>query len=160
MQLEWDKKHYLHVKKSYKRHLPHSKRKILWKQLSQGNKSKTIYNITENLTLHTIYNILQSLASNMGLVDNFANFSAYKINTIRSQLGYKDTHNTPTRKYNILSKFQTITEDEIFWIVKRMKSPTCSNDPCNTRLILKFFQITVPAWTKIINQPFAHRFFF
>ena len=43
-------------------------------------------------------------------------------------------------------------DEELFKTIKTMKSTTSSNDPCNTKFILNFFQILVPVWTNIINK--------
>ena len=99
-------------------------------------------------------NILPSSSSNKKLADSFVNFFVEEINKIRSQFRHEDTYNTPTRKCSTVSNFQTITEDELLNIIKTMNSRTCSTDPHNSKLILRFTQILVPVWTKI-SQSFS-----
>ena len=75
-----------------------------------------------------------------------------KVTKIRSEFQPKENYNIPTRNCKTLLKFQTITEEELFKIIKKMKSTTCSNDPCNTKFILNFSKLLVPVWTNIINK--------
>ena len=152
-QLESDKKHYLHVDKYCKKHSHHSKKKTLREQLNNdNNRSKNLYKITKNLTTNTKENILPSSSTNNELADSFPNFFMENINKIRSQFRHEDSCNMSTRNCNILSNFQTITEDELLNNIKTMNSTTCSSDACNTKFILKFSKILVPVWTKMINQ--------
>ena len=137
-------------------HLHHSKKKILSEQLSKdNNRSKTLYNIAKNLTTKTKENILSSSSCNKELADSFANFVVKIINKIKSQSRHEDTYNMSTRKYNSLSNFWTIKEDELLKIIKTLDSTTCSDDPCNTKIILSLSQILIPVWNKIINQSFS-----
>ena len=152
-QLESDKKHYLHVDKCDKRQIHHFKKKTLRKQLStDNNRSKTVYRITKTLTANTKENILPSSSSNKELVDTFANFFVEKINKIRSEFWHEDTYHMPTKNATPYQNFQTITKDELLNMIKTMNSTTCWNDQCNTKFILRFSQILVPVWTKMINQ--------
>ena len=99
------------------RQLNHSKMKIVSKQISKKNdRSKTLYNITKNLTKNTKENILPSPSCNKELAGNFANFFVEKINKIISQFRHEDTYNMLTRKCNILSSIHTITEDVLLMI--------------------------------------------
>ena len=129
------------------------------KEISEGsiklrkNKTKTLHKITKTLTTDIRENTFPSSSSNKELADIFANFFVEKVNKSGSQFQHDKIYNIPTRNYNTLSYFQTITEEKIFNTIKSMNSTTSSNDPCNTKFILNFSPILVPVWTKIINKP-------
>ena len=131
---------------------------IIQKENSEGsiklwkNKTKTLYKRTKTLTTDIRENTFPASSSNKELADIFANFFVEKVNKIRSEFQHDDIYNIPTRNCNTLSYFQTIMEEELCNTIKTMNSTTSSNDPCNNKFILNFFQILVPVWTNIINK--------
>ena len=69
----------------------------------------------------------------------------------------EENYKIPTRKCKALLTFQTITEEELFKTIKKMKSTTSSNGPCNTKFILNFSKLLVSVWTNIINKSIEER---
>ena len=129
------------------------KKKSLRDQFSSAkNKTKTLYIITNTLTTDIRDNTFPSSSSNEELADIFANFFVENVNKIRSEFKHNENYNIPTRNCNMLSYFQTITEEELFNTIKTMNITTSSNDPCNTKFILNFSEILVTVWTKVINK--------
>ena len=105
------------------------------------------------LTSDTSENKFPESTSNKELADIFVNFFVDKVTKIKSEFQYNKNYNIPTRICTSLSKFQTITQEELIKTIKIMKSTTSLNDPCNTSFILNFSEILVPVWTNIINKP-------
>ena len=150
---ELHKRQYLIAGKCYKQHLYKIKRKTVRDKLNFGdNKTKTLYKITKSLTSDISENTLPEKNSYKELADIFANFFVNKVTKIWSEFQHEENYNIPNRKYKTLLKFQTITEEELFKIIKKMKSTTSSNDPCNTKFILNFSKLLVPVWTNIKNN--------
>ena len=119
---------------------------------SRKNKTKTLYKISKSLTSDISENTLPETTSYKELADIFANFFVNKVTKIRSEFQHEENYNILTRNCKTLLRFQTITEEGLFKIIKKMKTTTSSNDPCNTKFILNFSKLLVPVWTNIINK--------
>ena len=110
---------------------------------------------------HSIYNNMDD-NEKINLANKFINFFTQKIDDIYSSISIekKNYHETAI-KYESNFTFSLLSKDDVFNIIKNLKTTTCYNDPIPTQILKdkNVIKVLLPLITNIVNNSLSSGYF-
>lgn len=120
---------------------------------SNSDDSRNLWNSLNKILHRSPPPALPQCDNNRELANKFSDFFLQKIETVRSTLPSSDSEfKDLTRSPNCtISKFSTVTQDDVLKIIKKSPIKSCMLDPWPTFLVMECIDILISPITKFIN---------
>ena len=114
-------------------------------------KTKKLHKLINNMISGKTQNPMPPNKTDEELANEFANHFLDKVEKIRSKLTTTRPHTPKAYNTQALSRFTTLTEDQLHKVIMDMPTKSCELDIISTKLLRKVLHSCIPVIMKIIT---------